>query len=168
MNMRTQRSRVALIRSSTLMTIRKHSSLRLYLLVLFICSLVLNWFWEMLHMPGFVEMAGRTWMDTAWRCFEASISDVMMTFLVYGIISLLGHRNWIIKPTPKSLFFAAVLGACLASGVELFALKLGRWHYTEAMPVVPILGVGFWPFMQLTLLIPLSLYLSHRVCSLKR
>jgi len=51
---------------------------------------------------------------------------------------------------------AAVLGLAYA------ALAAGRWSYTERMPVVPGLGAGLWPLLQMTLLPPLTFWIARR------
>ena len=51
---------------------------------------------------------------------------------------------------------AAVLGLAYA------ALAAGRWSYTERMPVVPGLGAGLWPLLQMTLLPPLTFLFARR------
>jgi hypothetical protein len=53
---------------------------------------------------------------------------------------------------------AALLGGACAAAYEWRALVTGRWFYAERMPVVPLLGVGLWPLLQLTLLVPLALW----------
>lgn len=41
--------------------------------------------------------------------------------------------------------------------MEWRALATGRWSYTDGMPILPVLGVGLWPVLQLTLLTPIAL-----------
>ncbi|OGT97097.1 MAG: hypothetical protein A2X80_14205 [Geobacteraceae bacterium GWB2_52_12] len=36
--------------------------------------------------------------------------------------------------------------------VEHAALTAGRWSYSERMPVMPWLGAGLWPLLQMALL----------------
>jgi hypothetical protein len=43
---------------------------------------------------------------------------------------------------------------CIALAVEWAALAAGRWSYSERMIVVPVLGVGLWPLLQMALLAP--------------
>lgn len=46
----------------------------------------------------------------------------------------------------------AFVGAASAIGVERWALITNRWTYTTAMPIVPLLGVGLWPTLQMTII----------------
>lgn len=132
-------------------------------------TFVLNWFWEMLQMPAYVEMAGRSWSETAWRCTQATFGDVAITMIAYGIGALAAGqlawgrgRSWNVYGT------GAVLGALFATSIEHIALAHGRWTYNENMPIVPFLAVGLWPLLQLTLLVPLSLAAARWATSAKK
>ena len=61
--------------------------------VLVFSAFALNWPWEMLQMPAFVEMAGRSWAETALPCARAAVGDVAMTLGIYGL-GALAARNW--------------------------------------------------------------------------
>jgi len=39
-------------------------------------------------------------------------------------------------------------------------LGTGRWTYNDLMPILPIVGVGVWPVLQMSLLPALALYLT--------
>src|SRR5207248_11165026 len=107
-------------------------------------------------------MAGRSWADTAWPCTLATLGDVAITFLVCGVAALLAGRRRQGRSGALLVYVAAaLLGALVASAFEWYALASGRWSYTDRMPVVPALGVGLWPLLQLTLLTPLSLALGR-------
>ena len=43
------------------------------------------------------------------------------------------------------LAFAAIAGGTVAVLYEWLSQALGRWSYTEDMPIVPVLGIGSWP-----------------------
>ena len=42
-----------------------------------------------------------------------------------------------------------LFGIVVAVLIELWALQTGRWAYTGAMPLVPFLGAGLTPTIQL-------------------
>ena len=48
-------------------------------------------------------------------------------------------------------------GLLLGAGIEWRALAAGRWTYTAAMPIVPLLNVGLLPVLQL-LVLPWPIY----------
>ena len=121
----------------------------------------LNWLWEMMHMPAYEEMAGRSWAETAPVCAVASVGDVAVTFVVYGIGALAaGQLRWGLTRRWNIYATSALLGAAIAVAIEWRALALGRWSYSEFMPLLPVVGVGLWPVLQLTLLVPLSLWMA--------
>ena len=47
-----------------------------------------------------------------------------------------------------------------ATAVEWKALASGSWSYTDRMPIVPVLDVGLWPLVQLTLLAPAAFWIA--------
>jgi hypothetical protein len=129
---------------------------------LFVSSFVLNWVWELGHKPFCAEMAKQSWRQTLLLGTAASLGDVVLTFVVYGVGALtIGHLRWTMSRTWNVYAAAAVLGAAPAAAVECHALASGRWSYTELMPIVPGVGLGLWPLLQLTLLVPIALWSAH-------
>jgi hypothetical protein len=89
---------------------------------------------------------------------------VAVTFAVYGVCALAAGRcrlagRW------NEYTAAALLGGACAVAYEWKALASGWWSYSNRMPVVPLLGVGLWPLLQLTLLVPLDFWLAKRCVS---
>jgi len=129
-----------------------------FLAALLVAAFVLNWPWEMAQMSLFVEMAGRSWWETAVPCARASLGDGAMTLAVWGLGALAAGRwRWGLAGSWNVYAVAALLGAVFAAAFEWQARASGRWSYGERMPVVPVLGVGLWPFLQLVVLVPASL-----------
>lgn len=117
----------------------------------------LNWVWEMAQMPAFAEMTGRSWLETALPCARAALGDVAMTLGIYGLGSLAAGRwRWGMERRWNVYLTGALLGGVFASAFEWYSLASERWTYNEQMPIVPILGVGLWPQLQLMLLVPFS------------
>jgi hypothetical protein len=44
---------------------------------------------------------------------------------------------------------------------EYIGLRAGKWSYNDRMPIVPIIGLGAWPVLQLTLLTPLAFWITN-------
>jgi hypothetical protein len=118
-----------------------------------------NYMWEMLHMPLYAAMSNG-WV----RCAHAAASDVAILGFLYGVVAAAAAR-WLwfrdaIVPRGAAL---ATIGGLTAVLVELRALAAGEWTYTDAMPLVPALGVGLSPVLQM-MVIPLALaWLSRAV-----
>lgn len=135
---------------------------RIRVLLLFsVLTLLLHGIWERAHIilyTGYEAMEG---ILPAWMF--STLGDLLYTFVIIGIISLVNKGlGWIEKPSWRDYLAAALLGALVALMVEYKGLYLGRWEYLPSMPVLPLLGVGLSPFLQMTLLTPLSLWLARR------
>lgn len=138
-----------------------HHSMGRFLVATSLISFAMNWLWEMIEMPGYAEMAGKTWGTTATACTIATLGDLTMTLSIFVIVALAaGSPRWAMEWRWNCFAAAAILGALFAAGYEWHILAFGPWSYSPAMPIVPGLGVGLWPFLQLPLLIPASLGLG--------
>ena len=112
-------------------------------------------------MPAYAEMAGRAWGQTVVTCTVATLGDVAVTFAVWAVGALAaGRLTWGMSGRWNVYAAAALLGGAWAVAYECHSLATGRWSYDGRMPVVPLVGVGLWPLLQLTLLIPLALGLA--------
>lgn len=132
-----------------------------FLAALSLSALVLNWFWEMIQMPAYNELAGRSWSEALVPCTLATFGDVAITLAIYAVGAVAaGRLRWGMSGGWNVYTAAALLGAASATAIEWGALGSGRWSYSESMPIVPVLGVGLWPLLQLTLLVPASIWLA--------
>lgn len=144
-----------------MMTWAKIISILKLFIALCLIAFVLNWIWEMVQMPSFVEMAGRSWWSTVVRCTIATVGDVGVTLTAYILVALAtGKLQWAKERNWNTYAVSALLGVYHAILTERWALASGSWSYTEAMPRVPILDVGLWPFLQLGVLIPIAILLT--------
>jgi hypothetical protein len=124
-------------------------------------AFAVNWLWEMIQMPAYAEMAGKTWGETAAPCAIASLGDLVMTLAIFGIVALAAEEpRWAIELRWHGFAAAALLGMVFATAYEWRVLAFGLWTYTADMPLVPWAKVGLWPFIQLPFLVPLALLLS--------
>jgi hypothetical protein len=132
-------------------------SLPSFFAVVFVIALGLNFLWEMMQMSAYAEMAGRPWRETVLACAAASVGDDALTLGIYGVGALVKRDwRWVMRGGWKNYLTAALLAAGFAAVIELTATAAGYWSYHSRMPVLPLLGVGLWPFLQLALLVPLT------------
>ena len=130
----------------------------LFLGTLAVTAFVLNWLWEMAQMKAYNEMASASWIATLAPCAFAALGDVVFTFLICGFVALiLQERFW---QTWEPLALAAIGGAMVATAYEWLSQYSGRWTYSDAMPIVPVLGVGLLPLLQLVLITPTAVWIS--------
>lgn len=124
--------------------------------VLGIVSFTTNWVWEMAQMRAYPSLADQPWQMTVLPCTAAAIADAGLTLILFALAFLLG-RSLRLPLLPLSAF----LGALAAVLIEKVELARRSWSYSEAMPIVPVVHVGLWPFLQLGLLVPISIGLAR-------
>lgn len=90
-------------------------------------------------------------------CTLAAVIDALVTIGIYAVLTRFYSDNRAIF-----YFFAAATGALCAVFFERLAFALGWWNYNEMMPIVPLLKVGLLPFVQLTMLVPLAIWLTKK------
>ena len=123
---------------------------------------VFNEIWEMAQMSAYVETAGRPWTSTLGLCTQAAVGDVGILLGIYAAVALAtGGLGWGLRARWNRYAVAGFLGLAYSALVELAALAAGRWSYSARMPVVPGLGAGLWPLLQMTLLPPLTFWLAR-------
>ncbi len=123
-------------------------------------AFALNWPWEVMRMPAY-ELPARASASTALAHVVPSLGDVAITFAVYGVCALAAGR-WRLAGAWNEYAAASLLGGACAAAFEWKALASGWWSYNSRMPVVPLLGVGLWPLLQLTLLVPVAFWAAIR------
>jgi len=114
---------------------------------------VVNYGWELAQAPLYVGMENYS-IAVLRHCFVASLGDGLMVLLIVaaGWITL-QQENWFEHPGVAGYLVMLTTGFLLAVLVEWVGVHvLGRWQYTETMPVVPGLGVGVVPIAQMLFL----------------
>ena len=125
--------------------------------VLLAIAFGLNLIWEIGQMFAYQSKPGGGWFETLFFCSLASVVDAAATLAIYVFL------RFLMKPDGAMFYLsAAVLGALCAVGFEWFAFRFGLWSYSEQMIVLPVIGVGLLPFVQLTLLVPLTIWLAKK------
>jgi len=138
-------------------------SLRSFLTVLLVAAFGLNWVWEMVQGPAYAELARLPWQERLLICTVAAVGDGVITLGIYAVGALAaGRMQWGMEGGRNVYVAVALLGAACAVAIEWRARAFGLWSYTEWMPVVPVLEIGLWPFLQLMLLMPASLWIAVR------
>jgi len=123
-----------------------------FIIRLFIISTAVNYVWEMAQMPLYQDMpfdALSSWL----LCFRASLGDGLIIVTIWALGAGLYKRVRWFRPLhigPVLLLLAS--GALIAVAIELHALAVENWSYSELMPIVPWLEIGLSPFVQLLLL----------------
>lgn len=128
-----------------------------FYLILAVTAFGMNWIWEMAQMSAFEIKPEESRSQVFLFCTLASVIDAAVTIGIYVLLSRFNLSNQI-------LFYlsAALLGALCATFFEWFAFVFELWRYNQSMPIMPLIGVGMLPFVQLTLLVPLAIWLARK------
>ena len=131
------------------------STLRRYLLAAMLVAAPLHLAWEWLQcQPYFVHRATPATMESM---IVATAGDLGLTAIAYFLVAALHGPKWgLARWRPATVLTLEAIAVALAVTVELYALKAGRWSYTEAAPLIPGMGISLLPVMQLALLLPLT------------
>ncbi|MDP3956266.1 MAG: hypothetical protein Q8Q18_03430 [bacterium] len=129
------------------------------IIFLSLIAFVLHIVWENMQAPlfqGYTSFVAHFPM-----CVVGTVGDVGITLFVYFIIALLKNDfNWIATLNKNDIVVLALIGFFIAIGIEWRALLFGMWAYGDAMPILPYFKVGLTPIIQMTLLLPFSIYLT--------
>lgn len=114
-------------------------------------SFALNFTWEMLQMPLFRDT---DWSPASWvLCAAASLGDAAFSAAAYAALAVWHRDAWWIRGRSLLDLTLVVTGGMLSAFLgEWITLALGWWSYSSLMPLVPGLGVGVVPFVQLAAL----------------
>lgn len=135
--------------------------------VLIIVSFILHFCWEYMHYglySGYEEWSGS--IPVYWL---AAIGDVLYTLGAFALVSAIKKSyEWIAGATIADFFMLVTLGVLIALFIEYKGIALDHWEYVSGMPIIPVLGVGLSPVLQMALLLPISIFLTQRVNHLFR
>jgi hypothetical protein len=122
--------------------------------------------WEIVQLPLYTIWAEETPGYIAYAVAHCTAGDVLIAGATLALALVLAGRGaW-----PAERFWpVAMLATVLAVAATIYIEWLNTsvrlaWAYTDAMPVVPVLGTGLTPLAQWLVLPPLGLWLCrHRL-----
>jgi hypothetical protein len=126
--------------------------------LVFIFAFALNFVWENLHVHLYTNYQGEK--ITEWILIRATFWDAVIITALFALSLLFSKK---IRP-----YFVAGGGLFIAILMERWALQTSRWAYKPAMPIVPFLGTGLTPTIQLALLGLLSIFAAERVLASRK
>lgn len=125
--------------------------------ILFCIAFGLNFIWEISQTFAF-KMGGVSTAKMLLFCALASIIDAVVTMLIFWLLQkVLKRFDW------KFYLAAAVFGAVCAILFEKMAFTFNLWTYDEEMIVLPLLGTGLLPFLQLMILVPVAIWIIMKL-----
>jgi hypothetical protein len=127
-------------------------------------AFLLNFPWEFLQVPFFVEMPTLGHWEAVKFCTRATLGDVLIALVAFWIVAgVRRRRDWLRCPDVKAIAGFVAVGIVITIGLEWRATVLqDRWQYAERMPTLPLLGTGLAPLLQWLALPPLIVWLARR------
>lgn len=114
-----------------------------------IFAFLLNLPWELAQVPLFAGWPVIDHSQGIVLCAKATLGDVIIALVAFWTVALAGGRRWIIAPGPGQITGFLIAAVSITIVLERFATTvLGRWTYADAMPIVPLIGVGLSPLAQ--------------------
>ncbi|MBI2048739.1 MAG: hypothetical protein HYT30_02320 [Parcubacteria group bacterium] len=131
-----------------------------YATLIALIAATLHFVWENMHVPLYGGYEHITTFPITWY---ATLGDVGYTLAAIALVSLIkAHTQWLRTPSALDMLSLAIVGAWIAVFVEYKAFALEKWFYLDTMPIIPILGVGLTPVVQMAVLLPLSVWIASR------
>ncbi len=131
---------------------------------LFVLAVLLNFIWEVAQISAYDFPDSRI-VTNVLGCFVPTLGDGLMILIIYWTGWLVFREfQWILSPGARGYLLMMVIGLILAVFVEWNALYwTGVWAYNEQMIMIPILGVGLLPILQMIVLPPATALLLQRI-----
>lgn len=116
-----------------------------------VTSFFLNLVWEMLQSflfaPHFSGVADFVLIHVIAACIDIVITICILLPELFLLDRIIPKKNdW------RRFACTAMLGLFVAVVLERFALSVGIWSYGPFMPIIPFLGVGLTPVLQMVIL----------------
>ena len=127
---------------------------------LLVITLPLNFVWELAQMPLYEEQGD--WLAFALHCIIPSLGDGFIVLMIFGVGWLVLRRmDWFARPGLTGYGLMLVTGFLIGVLIEWGAVYiLDRWRYTASMPMLPGLGIGLSPVLQMLILPPVIFKLT--------
>ncbi len=130
--------------------------------ILIIVSFVVHFVWESVHFGLYTNYDH--WTRGMPVYVLATVGDVLYTLGACALVSAIKKSyDWISDATFSDYLMLVTLGCLIALFVEYKGLALDRWEYLPEMPLIPILGVGLSPVLQMAMLLPITFMVTKWV-----
>ncbi len=132
--------------------VKPHIRLQVYLFVL---AVPLNLIWEVAQISTY-DFPESGFATNVVGCFLSTLGDGLMILIIYWTgWSLFRDPQWVLNPRLKGYSLMMAVGIILAVIVEWNAVYWTKaWVYNEQMIMIPVLGVGLFPVLQMIVLPP--------------
>lgn len=136
----------------------------LFLLVLIIISTALNGLWEYGQSGIFYTINGEASFENYNLLTGRIFLDVVATLILFIFMSIINFDwKWFLVWDKKDTFIILLFALLASFYVEVNALYIGRWGYSESMPILIGTEIGLLPLLQWFVIFPISLLLTRLV-----
>lgn len=123
----------------------------------------LNFAWEMGQSPAYTGIPASRWSMVQECGVHSLIDGLIVLSIFWGGVLLFRRRDWLHRPGLAGYFWMETAGFLVSVVIELNAVyRLGTWGYGEAMPLIPGVGVGLLPVLQMLVLPPAIFSLASK------
>lgn len=141
----------------------RHRSVWQDVSTIFIISVLLNYPWERAQSLLYTTngMPGSPW----WECFVMSLGDGLLVLLIFGAgWKIFGGPAWFRIPGSHRYVVMFAAGLLISIPMEWIIVHVfERWAYTPHMPLIPGLGVGATPVLQMLILPPIIFHVTAHI-----
>ena len=116
----------------------------------FACILLGNLLWEVAHLPLYTLWTTATRAQQAFAIVHCTVGDLLIAaFALLFALLTAGNARWPAERFTRVAFVTLGAGVAYTIFSEWLNLVVRQsWAYSEAMPVVPLIGVGLSPLLQ--------------------
>jgi len=129
-------------------------------------SFLLNFVWEVLQTPFFIDISDEI-NTIIWYRFHCTLGDVLITLGCFWLVALISRsRTWFLKPTKVKLLLFVVFGVSYTIFSEIKNVSLNKlWGYSDLMPIIPHVEVGVVPLIQWVIVPIILVFIVRRQLS---
>lgn len=122
------------------------SALRRYFTVILLGNLV----WEFAHFPLYTLWTTGTLSEKVFAIAHCTMGDLLIAAAsLLAALVVAGDARWPLEGFARVTILAVAAGLGYTAFSEwLNTTVRGSWAYTDAMPLLPVLGIGLTPLLQ--------------------
>ena len=136
--------------------------LLLFLFILIVVSAVLNGLWEYGQCGIFYTINGVASFENYNLLTGRIILDIGITLLVFIVMSIINFGwKWFASWDVKDTFLILLLALFSTFYLEVNSLYIGRWGYSNAMPLLIGTNIGLTPILQWIVTMPVSILVTR-------
>lgn len=128
-----------------------------------IFSFLINLAWEVSHSLLYKTTTEMSVAEYVPRILQASAGDIIMILFIFlGISALNKSFSWKIN-NKKNILLSIIFGLIISISFEFYAQYTNRFEYNSSMPLIPLIGIGLTPVLQMVIIPLLTFFFTERI-----